>query len=67
MYVVQVFRKWGSLEVLGLPLSAEQGTGCVGFMPIFDDLELAQMWRDTEHPTAGIVAIAEGRDEEATL
>jgi len=57
-YVVQVFRKWSSLQVLGLPLDANQTPGCVGFMPIFDSYEAAAAWRvENGHESAGIVRI----------
>jgi hypothetical protein len=58
-YAVQVFRKWSSLQVLGIPLDAHAvAPGCVGFMPIFEDWASAKAWRtEHEHPKAGIVAI----------
>lgn len=60
-YVVKVFRKWSSLQVLGVPLDAEAAApGCVGFMPIFKDKESAEAFRvDQEHLTADIAVIAE--------
>lgn len=64
-WLVQVFRKWSSLEVLGLPLNAHQYPGCEGFMPIFNSLEAAKAWRDEQHPSAGIVAIAQSEPVEA--
>lgn len=57
-YVVQVMRHWDSLQVLGMPLSAEvTASGCIGFLPIFNTKEAAAKWRDEEHPYADIVVI----------
>ena len=56
-YVVQVMRKWESLQVLSIPLSTEAAApGCIGFLPVFKSFEAAIVWRDQEHPNAGIVA-----------
>ena len=58
-YVVQVMRKWESLQVLSISLSAEAAApGCIGFLPVFKSVEAATLWRDEEHPNAGIVGIA---------
>jgi hypothetical protein len=58
-YVVQVFRKWSSLTVLGIPLDGEAAApGCIGFMPIFKDAASAEAFKaDQEHPTAKVAAI----------
>ena len=37
-YVVQVMRKWESLQVLSISLSAEAAApGCIGFLPVFNN------------------------------
>ena len=61
-WVVQVLRQWSSLQVMGLPLNANQIPGCEGFLPVFSTLEAATAWRDEEHPNAGIVAIVPGAE-----
>lgn len=65
MYVVPVFRKWESLQVLGLPLSGHQEPGCIGFLPVFETYEQAEAWCiENEHPTDGITAIRSRSDVE---
>ncbi len=58
-YCVQVFRKWSSLQVLGIPLDAEAAApGCVGFMPIFKDKASAEAFKASqEHSNAAIAQI----------
>lgn len=65
-YVVQGISWWENLAIGSLEVSKRQ-EGSIGFMPVFESLAAAQVYRDLHNPHALIAAIRETQHEKDTV